>query len=83
MTFNFDKFRADMLARIDQQFPRNKAGGFTAAADRAALEMLCGAAMALAQADPVACGCMIGWAFLCSARGLSFLPQHQDEKEAA
>lgn len=78
MTFDFNKFRTDLLARVDAQYPRKRDGSFTKDADRAALELLCGAAMALEQTDRDTCSRMLNWAFICSARGVSFIAEKQE-----
>lgn len=86
MAFDFDRFRADMVGRIDMQHPQRKNGTYGKDADREALELLCGAAMALDQIDPDAARRMTGWAFLCSVRGLSGLLElidNANQKEAA
>lgn len=78
MTFDFNKFRTDVLARLDAQYARKKDGSFCKEADLAALEILCGAAMALEQTDPDSCSRMLSWAFICSARGVSFIAEKQE-----
>jgi len=78
MTFDFDKFRDDLLARIDAQYPSKKDGSFSKEADLAALEILCGAAMVLEQTDPEACSRMVSWAFLCSIRGVSEIAKKRE-----